>query len=139
MKMYTAVITIIILFAVTIAHAGSKHRGTSEALRVPGTPVIQVFDNVSTVGAIFKIPLGFLPDQSTMQVVVNGSPSAWEIVLEGTIVGENGPFVAALTLPDSNGLPAGHYALKPWTHLQARLVSKTGGGSFDVYVITRGN
>ena len=43
---FIALVTLI----ATYADAEPKYRGTSEALYPPGTSVVQVFDNYSTVG-----------------------------------------------------------------------------------------
>ena len=137
--MMKKILILMFVLMATSAFAAPKYRGTSEALRLPGTPRIQAFDNVSTVGTTFPVNPGFAPDQGTMQVVVNGSPSAWEIAIEWSIVSEDGPWVGGLSLPDTNGLHGGHYALKPQIWQQIRLVSKTGSGAFDVYFLNRGN
>lgn len=132
------ILTILLILIATSAQAAPKYRGTSEALRIPGTPIVQAFDNISTVGATFAINPAFLPDQGSMQIVLNGSPSAYDIVVEGSLVSESGPFVPLLSLTQAD-LTLGHYALKSIPFAQVRLVSKTGGGSFDVYIIYRGN
>lgn len=130
-------IILFIILAATTSYA-AKYRGTSEALYPPGTQIVQVFDNISTIGATYTIPPGFLPDQGTMQIVVNGSPTAYDISVNASLVSSSGPFVPILSLTESD-LTMGHWALKPLPYGQVKLNSKTGGGSFDVYIIYRGN
>lgn len=135
MKKYWVILMVLIA---GVAFAGPKYRGTSETLRVPGTSVVQVFDNVSTTGDTFSFNPGFLPDQGTIQIVVNGSPSAYDIVVEGSLISAIGPFVPIISLTEVD-LTMGHWALKSIPFGQIRLISKTGAGSFDVYTIYRGN
>lgn len=127
-----------LLFSLCATAYAANFRGTSESLQRPGTPIVQAFDNISTVGATFAINPAFLPDQGTMQIVVTGSPSAYDIVAEGSLVSKTGPYVPVLSLTETN-LTMGHFALKAFPFGQIRLVSKTGGGAFDVYIIYRGN
>ena len=127
-----------LLFSICATAFAANYRGTSESLRIPGTPIVQAFDNISTVGATFAVNPAFLPDQGTMQIVITGSPSAYDIVAEGSLVSSSGPFVPVLSLTEAD-LTAGHFALKPFPFGQIRLVSMTGDGAFDVYIIYRGN
>ena len=122
----------------SLSYAEPKYRGTSEALYPSGTSVRQVFDNVSTIDTAVSIDPHFLPDQGTMQIVVNGSPTAYDIVVEGSLIGPDGPFVPLLSLTELD-LTMGHFALKSVPFAQVRLEAITGDGSFDVYTIHRGN
>jgi len=133
------ILIIIMLVAIPLtAYAAVKYRGTSEGLWPPGTSVVQIFDNVSTVGTTSALPPGFLPDQGTMQIVVNGSPVTYDISVDASIVSSSGPFVPILSLTEGD-LTMGHWALKPLPHGQVVLNNMSGSGSFDVYLIYRGN
>lgn len=131
---------ILVLLALFIASTASaaSFRGTSEALPTPGTPIVQVFDNVSTVDTTFSINPNFLPDQGTMQIVVNGSPTTYDIVIEASLVSRDGPFVPILSLEETD-LAMGHFALKAIPYAQVRIEAMTGSGSVDVYIQYRGN
>lgn len=127
---------ILLLFAAPVYAA--KFRGTSEALRVPGTATIQVFDNVSTVDQTTLVNPNFLPDQGTMQIVANDTPTTYDVVMECSLISETGPWFVLLSLTQTD-ITGGHYALKACPFVQVRLEAITGGGSMDAYIIYRGN
>ena len=131
-------LTIVLILCCSIALAAPKYRGSSEALYPPGTEVIQVFSGYSTTGVGIPINPDFQPDHGSWQIVVNGSPSAYEISIEGSLVGAVGPYVAMSTMTEAN-LTLRHYSFKPVPFTQAIINSKTGAGSFDLYFIKRGN
>ena len=120
------------------SHAEPKYRGTSEALRIPGTEVIQVFDNYSTVSVGVPIPPDFLADQGSWQVVVNGSPTAFEIAVEGSLISNSGPY-EPMSVIDETEVKLRHWDAKSVPFTQVIINSITGGGSFDLYLIKRGN
>lgn len=142
------IILSILLFA-SVAFA-ANFRGTSEALRVPGTQVLQIFDNFSTVGGTGEeINAAMLPDQATWELVIaSGTPSAYEVVIEGSIRGEvtsdgsisgvAGSWYPISTLTETDVLFR-HINTKPVIFIRPKLISKTGAGSFDAYIILRGN
>ena len=130
------IILSILLFA-SVAFA-ANFRGTSEALRVPGTGIIQVFDNISTVDTAVSVNPAFLPDQGTMQLVLNATPTTHDVVVECSLISKTGPWFVLLSLTESD-LTGGHYALKACPYVQVRLEAITGGGSVDAYIIYRGN
>ena len=107
-------------------------------MRVPGTQTIQVFDNYSIVGVGVSIPADFLADQGSWQVVVNGSPTAYEIAVEGSLVGSDGPY-EPISAIDETSVKLRHWDAKAVTHTQVIINNITGGGSFDLYLIKRGN
>lgn len=118
----------------------ANYRGTSEALRVPGTQVLQIFDNFSTVGGTgTEINGAMLPDQATWELVVaTGAPTPYEVVIEASIRGVAGSWYPISTLIQSDVLFR-HINTKPAIWYRPKLVSKTGAGSFDAYIILRGN
>ena len=130
-------IFIILLLLAAPAYA-ANYRGTSEALRVPGTEIIQVFDNYSTTGVGIPIPSDFLADQGSWQVVVNGSPTAFELAVEGSLVSNDGPYEPMSTI-DETVVKLRHWDGKAVPFTQVIINSITGGGSFDLYLIKRGN
>ena len=132
-------ILIILLLLAAPAYA-ANYRGTSEALRVPGTQVVQIFDNFSTIGGTgTEINAGMLPDQATWELVIaSGTPSAYEVIIEGSIRGVSGSWYAISTLIETDVLFR-HINTKPAIYYRPKLVSKTGAGSFDAYIILRGN
>ena len=132
------ILLLILLLIPLTVYATPKYRGTSEGLWPPGTPIVQVFDNVSTIGTTFSIPPGFLPDQGTMQIVINGSPAIYDISVDASLISSSGPFVPILSLTESD-LTMGHWALKPLPYGQVTLNNISGGGSLDAYIIYRGN
>lgn len=129
---------LIILLLLAAPVYAAKYRGTSEALRVPGTQIIQVFDNYSTTGVGIPIPSDFLADQGSWQVVVNGSPSAFEIAVEGSLVASSGPYEPISTI-DETIVKLRHWDGKAVPFTQVIINSMTGDGSFDLYLIKRGN
>ena len=131
-------IVLLILLMASVAFAAPKYRGTSEALRVPGTQINQVFDNVSTVDQSVSVNPSFLPDQGTMQIVANNTPTTYDVVMECSLISVTGPWFVLLSLTQTD-LTGGHYALKACPFVQVRLEAITGGGSMDAYIIYRGN
>ena len=131
---------LIILLLLAAPAFAAKYRGTSEALRVPGTQVLQIFDNFSTIGGTgAEINAAMLPDQATWELVVaSGTPSAYEVVIEGSIRNVSGSWYAISTLTETDVLLR-HINTKPAIWYRPKLVSKTGAGSFDAYIILRGN
>ena len=133
--------TLILVFVLmaTSAFAAPKYRGTSEALRVPGTATVQVFDNVSTIDQAVLVNPAFLPDQGTMQLVLNGSPAVHDVVVECSIISDTGPWFVLLSLANTDAVPnGGHYALKSCQFVQIRLEA-LDTGSVDAYIVYRGN
>ncbi|MCK5607594.1 hypothetical protein KAR91_37265 [Candidatus Pacearchaeota archaeon] len=62
---------LIILLLLAAPVYAAKFRGTSEALRVPGMAVLQIFDNFSTIGGTGEeINAAMLTDQTTRELVV---------------------------------------------------------------------
>ncbi|MCK5603007.1 hypothetical protein KAR91_14080 [Candidatus Pacearchaeota archaeon] len=118
----------------------AKFRGTSEALRIPGTQVLQIFDNFSTIGGTgTEINAAMLPDQATWELVVaDGTPTPYEVVIEASIRGVAGSWHPISTLIQTDVLFR-HINTKPAIWYRPKLVSKTGAGSFDAYIILRGN
>ena len=133
------IIILSILLFTSVAFA-ANFRGTSEALRVPGTRVLQIFDNFSTVGGTgTEINSAMLPDQATWELVIaTGAPSAFEVVIEGSIRGVTGSWYAISSLTETDVLFR-HINTKPSIFYRPKLISKTGAGSFDAYIIVRGN
>lgn len=129
---------LIILLLLSAPVYAAKYRGTSEALRVPGTQIIQVFDNYSTMGVGIPIPPDFLADQGSWQIVVNGSPTAYEIAVEGSLVSNDGPYEPISTIDEAT-VKLRHWDGKAVPFTQVIINSITGGGSFDLYLIKRGN
>lgn len=131
---------LIILLLLAAPVYAANFRGTSEALRVPGTQVLQIFDNFSTVGGTGEeINAAMLPDQATWELVVaSGTPSAYEIVIEASIRNVSGSWYAISTLTETDVLFR-HINTKPAIWYRPKLVSKTGAGTFDAYIILRGN
>lgn len=130
---------VILLLLAAPAYA-ANYRGTSEALRVPGTQVLQIFDNHTAVGGTgTEINAAMLPDQATWELVVaSGTPSAYEVVIEASIRNVSGSWYAISTLTETDVLFR-HINTKPAIWYRPKLVSKTGAGSFDAYIILRGN
>lgn len=129
---------LIILLLLAAPVYAANFRGTSEALRVPGTQIIQVFDNVSTVDQSVSVNPSFLPDQGTMQIVANDTPTTYDVVVECSLISDTGPWFVLLSLEQTD-LTGGHYAAKACPFVQVRLEAITGGGSMDAYIIYRGN
>lgn len=129
---------LIILLLLAAPVYAAKFRGTSEALRIPGTAIIQVFDNVSTVDQTALVNPNFLPDQGTMQIVANDTPTTYDVVMECSLISDIGPWFVLLSLTQTD-ITGGHYALKSCPFVQVRLETITGGGSMDAYIIYRGN
>ncbi len=129
---------LIILLLLAAPVYAAKFRGTSEALRVPGTQIIQVFDNVSTVDQATLVNPNFLPDQGTMQIMANDTPTTYDVVVECSLISDTGPWFVLLSLTETD-ITGGHYALKACPFVQVRLEAITGGGSMDAYIIYRGN
>ena len=133
------ILTILLVLMATSAYAAPKYRGTSEALRVPGTATVQVFDNVSTIDEAVSVNPNFLPDQGTMQLVLNGSPAVHDVVVECSIISADGPWFAILSLANTDAVSnGGHYALKSCQFVQIRLEA-LDTGSVDAYIVYRGN
>jgi len=134
----TRIIIFLLLFP-AIAYSANV-RGTSESLYPPGTSVVQVFDNASTVGQTgTAVNTKFLPDQGTWELVVNGSPTAYEIAIEGSIRGTSDSWYIISTMTELDTVNLRHIYAKPVIWIRPKIVSKTGSGSFDLYIITRGN
>ena len=131
---------LMILLLLAAPAYGAKVRGTSEALYPAGTQVMQIFDNHSTVGGTgTEINAAMLPDQATWELVVaSGTPSAYEVTIEGSIRGVAGSWYAISTLTETDVLFR-HINTKPAIYYRPKLVSKTGAGTFDAYIILRGN
>lgn len=127
-----------ICFVAGLSHAEPKYRGTSEALYPPGTSIVQVMDNYSTIGVGIPVSPDFLADQGSWQVVVNGSPSAYEIAVEGSIVSNTGPY-EPISVIDETIVNLRHWDGKAVPFSQVIVNSTAGSGSFDLYLIKRGN
>ena len=131
---------LIILLLLAAPVYAAKYRGTSEALRVPGTQVLQIFDNHTAIGGTgTEINAAMLPDQGTWELVIaSGTPSAYEVVIEGSIRGVAGSWYAISSLTETDILFR-HINTKPSIWYRPKLISRTGAGSFDAYIIVRGN
>ena len=131
---------LIILLLLAAPVYAANYRGTSEALRVPGTQVLQIFDNFSTIGGTgTAINAAMLPDQATWELVIaTGTPTPYEVVIEASIRGVAGSWYPISTLIQTDVLFR-HINTKPAIWYRPKLVSKTGAGSFDAYIILRGN
>jgi hypothetical protein len=131
---------LIILLLLAAPAYGAKVRGTSEALYPAGTQVIQIFDNFTTVGGTgTEVNAGMLPDQATWELVIaSGTPTAYTVNMEGSIRGVAGSWYTISTLSEVDILFR-HINTKPSIYYRPKLVSKTGAGSFDAYIILRGN
>ena len=131
---------LIILLLLAAPVYAAKYRGTSEALYPPGTQVLQIFDNHTTVGGTgTEINAAMLPDQATWELVIaSGTPTAYEIVIEASIRNVSGSWYAISTLTETDVLFR-HINTKPAIWYRPKLVSRTGAGSFDAYIILRGN
>ena len=116
----------------------ANFRGTSEGIYPPGTSITQVFDGYSTVGVGIPIDPDFLADQGSWQIVVNGSPSAYEIAVEGSIVSDSGPY-EPISAIDETTVKLRHWDSRAVPFSQVIINSMTGDGSFDLYLIKRGN
>lgn len=129
---------LIILLLLAAPVYAAKYRGTSEVLG--GTQVLQIFDNHTTVGGTgTEINAAMLPDQATWELVIaSGTPSAYEVVIEASIRNVSGSWYAISTLTETDVLFR-HINTKPAIWYRPKLVSKTGAGSFDAYIILRGN
>lgn len=138
MKKFISLIIVGIYFVAGLSHAEPKYRGTSEALYPPGTSVTQVFDGYSTLGVGIPISPDFLADQGSWQIVVNGSPSAYEIAVEGSLVSNIGPYVP-ISVIDETTVNLRHWDGKAVPFSQVIINSTTGSASFDLYLIKRGN
>ena len=138
---FSAIIGLVlgIMFVAGLAQAEPKFRGTSEALYPAGTPVVQVFDNSSTVGATEQLPSGFLPDQGSWQIVKFGNLSTYTVVIEGSLVSASGPYEEMSKITESNTINLRHYSFKPVPFTQIRIDAMTGFGAIDAYIIQRGN
>ena len=132
------IIILSILLITSVAFAGPKFRGTSEALRVPGTAVIQIFDNYSTVGVGIPIDPDFLAIDGSWQIVVNGAAPVYEIAIEGSLVSADGPYEPISTMSQAD-VKLRHWNGKAVPYTQAILNNISGGGSVDLYLIKRGN
>ena len=131
------ILTILLILIATSAYA-AKFRGTSEALRVPGTAVVQIFDNISTLNTAVSVNPAFLPDQGTIQLVLNGSPSTYDVVTECSLISDTGPWFAIMSMTQADSVLGKHYALKACPFVQIRL-DTLDTGSVDAYIIYRGN
>ena len=139
MKKFISVIIFCSMFTAGLSYA-VKYRGTSEALYPAGTQVLQIFDNFSTVGGTgTEINAAMLPDQATWELVIaSGTPSAYEVTIEGSIRGVAGSWYSISTLTETDVLFR-HINTKPAIYYRPKLISKTGAGTFDAYIILRGN
>ena len=80
-----------------------------------------------------------LPDQATWELVIaSGTPSAYEVVIEGSIRGVAGSWYAISSLTEADVLFR-HINTKPVIWVRPKLISRTGAGAFDVHIIVRGN
>ena len=117
------------------------------AASAAGKRALQVFDNVSTVNAVSAtMDAQLYPDLTSWELVIaTGSPSAYNISIQGSIRCRNsvadadswhGISELTETITATDGFLR-HVALKPVRCLRAKLNSVTGGGSFDVYVLPK--
>lgn len=127
-----------ICFVAGLSHAAPKFRGTSEALYPPGTSVVQVMDDYSTIGVGIPIDPDFLAIDGTWQIVVNGAAQVYEIAIEGSLVSNTGPY-EPFTAMDQADVKMRHWNGRPVPYSQAILNNISGGGSIDLYLIKRGN
>lgn len=134
----------IIILLILLMFAGkafaAKVRGTSEALFPAGTQFVQIFDNFSTIGGTGEeVNTRFLPDQATWELVIaTGAPTPYEVIVEGSIRCVAGSWYPISTLIQTDVLLR-HINTKPVQCIRPKLIGKTGAGSFDAYIIVRGN
>ena len=131
---------LIILLLLAAPVYAATYRGTSEALYPAGTQVLQIFDNHTAIGGTgTEINAKMLTDQATWELVIaSGTPSAYEVVIEGSIRGVAGSWYSISSLTETDVLFR-HINTKPSIFYRPKLVSRTGAGAFDVYIILRGN
>jgi len=110
----------------------------------PKRPIL-LFDNVSTIGATSTAyDARLYPDQASWELVENpdGPPTAYDVAIQGSIrcvngVAEAGSFHDISEILNTTTVKFRSIALKPYRCFRAILNSKTGGGSFDVYLLPR--
>ena len=129
----------ILVIAVTAFAAGPFYPGTPDKFVPIGTEVKQLFTNYSTVGGSGDIVnTKFLPDQATWELTVTGSPSAYNVSIEGSIRCIDGTFYPLSEVTQADTIKLRHIALKAIPCVRAKINSKTGGGAFNVYILMRG-
>ena len=117
------------------------------AASAAGKTALRLFDNVSTVNAVSAtMDAQLYPDLASWELVIaTGSPSAYNISIQGSIRCRNGVAEAGSwhgiselteTITAADGFLR-HIALKAVRCFRAKLNSVTGGGSFDVYVLPK--
>ena len=134
------ILSAILLGAVLMAGStqAANFRGTSEGLYPPGTAVVKVLESYSTSGVGVPINSDFLADQGSWQIVVDGAAPVFEIAIEGSLVGQTGPF-EPISVMDQDSVKLRHWDGKAVPYSQVILNNISGGGAFDLYLIKRGN
>ena len=139
MKKLLIIVIMFLILAATAFAAGPFYPGTPDKFYPAGTEVKQLFTNYSTVGGSGDIiNTRFLPDQATWELVVTGSPTAYNISIEGSIRCIEGSFYPLSELTEADTIKMKHIALKAVPCIRPKLNSKTGGGAFNVYILMRG-
>ena len=129
----------ILTIAATAFASGPFYPGTPDRFSPIGTEVKQLFTNYSTVGGSGSIVnTKFLPDQATWELVVTGSPTAYNVSIEGSIRCTDGTFYPISELTEADTIKMRHIALKAIPCIRPKLNSMTGDGAFDVYILMRG-
>lgn len=131
---------ILALGLVASVFAGDYFEGTPQNLYPAGTTTSQLFSNYSTVGVSSTIiNTKFLPDQATWEIVhVGGTPSAFNISIDGSIRCVEGSFYSLSEITQADTIKMKHMALKAVPCVRATINSKTGGGAFNLWMLMRG-
>ena len=138
MKRIILAIFILILAATAFA-AGPFYPGTPDKFYPIGTEVKQLFTNYSTVGGSGDIiNTKFLPDQATWELVVTGSPTAYNVSIEGSIRCVEGSFYPLSEITQADALKMKHLTYKAVPCIRPKLNSKTGSGAFNLWILMRG-
>ena len=125
-------------FVVGLAHAEPRFRATSDALWPAGTSVVQVMEAYSTEGVGIPIDPDFLANGGSWQIVVNGAAPVYDLSIDGSLISNTGPYVP-LSSMDQDSLTLKHWTEKAVPYSQAIINNISGGGSFDLYIIKKGN
>lgn len=149
MKKYLISITITLLIA-TLAYAEAPRRGSSEALKRPGTATRTLLENVTSLGAGAEFDTRFLPDQATWELVPFGEMTS--LGFEGTVdvsirseSGGNGKciddsYYPISTMTDNTVIRfRGINFLAPIKCFRGNFRQKIGSGGMSIYLIPRGN
>lgn len=137
-----------LLLITTSAFAAPKIRGTSEALKPPGTETIPLFVNVSTLGPGTEFDTGFLPDQAQWDVIPFGTMTTlgFEVTVDGSTVKgasfgtcEANSFYPLSRMDQDSDPRSRNIHEKPYECIRGNFRSKTGDGGVSVRITPRGN